>query len=42
MKYNDATTGRTVLVVDDSPAVIDALWGPFEDAATGLRRRSSS
>ncbi len=32
MKYNDATMGKTVLVVDDSPAVIDALSGPFEDA----------
>ena len=32
MKYSDATMGKTVLVVDDSPTVIDALSGPFEDA----------
>jgi hypothetical protein len=32
VKYNDAIMGKTVLAVDDSPAFIDALSGPFEDA----------
>jgi CheY-like chemotaxis protein len=32
VEYNDPDMRKTVLIVDDSPAVIDALTGAFEDA----------